>query len=178
MQPQTIWQRLFRLLTPRRWVVNFAVLTFLVIALVAVINDLILAARLSNPSEPLYSTKLVIENIQLALTFSRTAKTDLYIQFSRERTTEFMELVLQGDYEYLPAAARRLESEITAALYSLEDTPIHAQDNDKSFMANFNETLTNEIFMLNMLKWTSPPSALPGIELAIQATQSGIFALH
>jgi hypothetical protein len=178
MQPHTIWQRLLRIHTPKRWLVNLGTLTLLVITLAAMINDLILAAHLSIPGESLYSTKLVIEDIQLALTFSQTAKTDLHIKFSRERTTEFMELVLQGDNEYLPAAARRLESEITATLYSLEDTPIHEQSNDKSIMANLNETLTNEIFMLNMLKWASPPSALPGIELAIQATQSGIFALH
>jgi hypothetical protein len=178
MQPHTIWQRLFRLHTPQRWLINLGALTLLVISLAAIVNDLILTARLSIPNEPLYSTKLVIEDIQLALTFNRTAKTDLYIQFSRERTTEFVELVLRGDYEYLPAAARRLETEITATLYSLENTPIHEQDIEQSIMVKFDKTLTNEIFMLNMLKWTSPPSTLPGIELAIQAAQSGIVAIH
>jgi hypothetical protein len=178
MQPHTIWQRLLRIHTPQRWLINLGTLTLLVITLAALINDLILAARLSIPGQTLYSTKLVIEDIQLALTFDRTAKTDLYIRLSGERTTEFVELVLQGDYEYLPTAAGRLESEITAALDSLEDFPFHEQDNKQSTLIKLRETLTNEIFMLNMLKWTSPPSALTGINLAIQVAQSGIFALH
>jgi len=178
MPPHSFWQRLFKTLTPRRWVFNFAAITLMIISLGAVINDLILTARLSIPNEPLYSTKLVIEDIQLALTFNRKAKTDLYIQLSNERTTEFVELVLQGDYEYLPSATRRLESEITATLDSLENFPIHEQDNKQATLVKLRETLTNEIFMLNMLKWTSPPSALTGINLAIHVAQSGIVALH
>jgi hypothetical protein len=178
MQPHTIWQRLFRVHTPRRWAVNLATLTLLVITLAAMINDLILAARLSIPSEPLYSIKIFLEDTQLALTFNQTTKTDLYIRFSRERTTEFVGLVLQGEYEYLPTAARRLESEITAMLNSQEDIPFHEQENKQSIIVKLNETLTNEIIMLNMLKWNSPPSALSGIDLAIQAAQSGILALR
>ena len=178
MQPHTLWQRLFWSHTPKRWLFDLATITLMIISLGAVINDLILTARLSIPSEPLYSTKLVLEDIQLALTFNQTAKTDLYIQLSSERTTEFVELVIQGDYEYLPTAAKRLESEITATLDSLEDFPSHEQDNKQAILVKLKETLTNEVFMLNMLKWTSPPSAMTGINLAIQAAQSGIFALQ
>jgi hypothetical protein len=143
-----------------------------------VINNLVLLARLSIPGDTLYSTKLYTEDVQLALTINQTKKADLLLQFSRERTIEFIDLVLQEDYEYLPTAARRLESEITATLYSLEDTPIHEQANEQPMMDKLRETLTNEIFILNMLKWSSPPSALSGIELAIQVAQSGISALH
>jgi len=178
MQPRHSWQRLFRIHTPQRWAVNLATLTLLVITLVALMNDMILAARLAIPSEPLYSIKLFIEDIELALTINQTAKMDLHIQFTRERTSEIAELILHGDYEYLPTAARRLESEITIITYSLEDTPMNPQNDKLSFIAKFDETLNNVVFMLKILKWTSPSSASASINLAIQAAQSGMLALH
>ncbi len=178
MQPRGIWRSLIRRYTPQRWVFNLASPVLVALLLVTLVNSLVLSARLSIPGDTMYSSKLLIEDIQLALTINQTKKADLLIQFSRARMTEFIDLVLQGDYEYLPTAASRLESEITATLYSLEHIPIHEQANKQPMMAKLRETLTNEIFMLNMFKWTSPPSALYGIELAIQVAQSGIFALH
>jgi hypothetical protein len=178
VQPHGFWHHLMRRYTPQRWIFNIASPILVFLLLVMVINNLVLLARLSIPGDTLYSTKLYTEDVQLALTINQTKKADLLLQFSRERTIEFIDLVLQGDYEYLPTAARRLESEITATLYSLEDTPIHEQANEQPMMDKLRETLTNEIFILNMLKWSSPPSALSGIELAIQVAQSGISALH
>ncbi|OGN88804.1 MAG: hypothetical protein A2Y88_14945 [Chloroflexi bacterium RBG_13_48_10] len=178
MQPRGLWQRLFRRYTPQRWVFNIASPVLVALLLVALLNSLVLSARLSIPGDTLYSSKLLIEDIQLALTFDQVDKTELYIQISRERTTEFVELVLEGDYEYLPTAANRLESEIIASLHSLNDFPINGLGEEQAMAANLRDTLSNEIFMLNVLKGTTPPSAYPGIELAIQVAQSGLMALR
>lgn len=178
MQPNGFWQRLIRQHTPQRWIFNIASPILVFLLLVMVVNSLVLSARLSIPGDTLYSTKLLIENIQLALTFDRVEKPELYMQFSRERTTEFVELVLEGDYEYLPTAAVRLESEIIASLHSLNDIPVTDPAIEYPMIASLRDTLSNEILMLNMLKVTTPSSAHPGIELAINAAQSGLMALR
>jgi len=178
MQPLTLWQRLLRQHAPQKWVFNIATVALLIISLVAVVNNLFLTARLAIPGDPLYSVKLAMEDTQLGLTFNPAAKTDLYIEFSRERTTEIVDLILEGDYERLPASARRLETEIIAALHSLGDISEHDPAQEQAMLNNLRETLSSEIFMLNVMKGTSPASALPGIELAIHAAQSGLLALR
>ena len=178
MPPIGFWQRMFRRYTPQRWVFNIAAPVLLVLLIVFIMNSLYLTARLSIPGDPLYSTKLLMENIQLALTFNQVEKTDLYIQLSRERTTEFVELVLEGDYSILPSAAERLETEIIASLHSINDLTIHDLAEKQPKISEFRETLTNEISMLSILKGSSPPSAYPGIELAIHDAQSGLMALR
>jgi hypothetical protein len=178
MQPIGFWQRLFWRHTPQRWVFNIAAPIIVLLLLALVVNSAVLTARLSIPGDPFYSTKLLTENIQLTLTFNQVDKTNLYMQFSRERTTEFVELVLEGDYEQLPSTAERLETEIIASLHSINDIPIRNQAVERPMTAQLKETLSNEILMLNMLKGTSPVSAYPGIELAIQVAQSGLMALR
>jgi len=178
IRPHGFWQRLSRRFTTQRWVFNIAAPIIVLLLLALVINSAILTARLSIPGDPFYSTKLLTEDIQLALTFDQVDKTDLYMQFSRDRTTEFVELVLEGDYELLPPAATRLETEIIASLHSINDMPLQNQAVEHPMILQLRETLTNEIFMLNMLKSTSPTTAYPGIELAIQVAQSGLMALR
>jgi Domain of unknown function (DUF5667) len=178
LQPHGFWQRLFMRYSPQRWVFNLIapIIVFLLLALV--INSALLTAKLSIPGDPLYTTKLLTEDIQLALTFNQAHKTELYMQFSRDRTMEFVELVLEGNYERLPSAASRMETEIIASLRSLEDLTSYDPALEQPMIDDLRETLTNEIIMLNVLKGTSPPSALPGIELAIQDARSGLIALR
>jgi hypothetical protein len=172
------WQRLFNKFTPQRWVFNITAPIIVVIMLALVLNSLVLTARLSIPGDPFYSTKLVIEDIQLATTYDPVNKLDLYIEFSRERTTEFVELVLDGDYELLPAAANRMETELIASLHAISNVSALNPSGDETVVRNLRKTLSNEISMLNILKSTSPASAHPGIDLAIQVAQSGVMALH
>jgi hypothetical protein len=176
--PRSTWRRLFQRYTPQRWVFNIASPILVALLLVTLVNSFILSARLSIPGESLYSSKLLFEDIQLALTFDQADKTELNIQLSRERTSEFVELVLQGDYEFLPSAADRLETKIIVSLHSLNDFSIQGSGEEQAMAANLRDTLSNEIFMLNVLKSTTPPTAYPGIELAIQVAQSGLMALR
>jgi len=60
----------------------------------------------------------------------------------------------------------------------MNDIPIEGQNEQHNLMTGFNDTLSNEVLMLNVLKTTSPSSAHAGIELAIHAAQTGMMALH
>lgn len=178
VQPHSFWQRMFRRHTPKRWIFNIATPAILILLLVLVIHDLVLTSRLSLPGDPFYSTKLVLEDIQLALTFDRVEKTNLYIQHSRERALEFVELVMKGDYEYLPTTASRIETEIIASLQSLDNLSENDPAVETLIIARFKDTLSSEIFMLNLLKRTASNIASPDIDLAIQIAQSGLFGLY
>jgi len=178
VQPHGFWQRLFKRHTPRRWAFNLAAPIILVILLALILNSLALSAQLSIPGDPLYSTKLVLEHVQLGLTFNQEDKTSLYIQLSRERATEFMELVLEGDYDLLPVAADHMETALIASLHSMNQLPDRGQAAKQPMTAELRDTLSSEIFMLDMLMETSPSSAHPGIELAIQTAQTGLMALR
>jgi hypothetical protein len=172
------WQRLFKKFTPQRWVFNITAPIIVVAMLALVLNSLILTARLSIPGDPFYSTKLVIEDVQLAFTLNPVEKTDLYIQFSRERTTEIVQLVLEGDYERIPSTVDQFETELIASLHALNNISAHDPSAEVPSIESFRDTLSNENFMLNVLKETSPISARPGIDLAIQVAQTGLLALH
>ncbi len=178
IMPRSFWQRLIRKHTPQRWAFNITAPALVAFLLVLIVNSLILTARLSIPGEPFYPAKLLFEDIRLAFTFSRTDKTELYIEYSRERTTEFVELVLAGNYQALPESANRLETEIIASLHSIHDLSIYDRMEEQPKTLELQETLSNEISMLYILQTTSPPSASHGIELAIQVAQSGLMALR
>jgi hypothetical protein len=172
------WQRLFKKFTPQRWVFNITAPIIVVMILALVLNSLVLTARLSIPGDPFYSTKLVIEDVRLAFTLNPVEKTDLYIQFSRERTTEIVQLVLEGDYERIPSTVDQFETELIASLHALNNISAHDPSAEVPSIESFRDTLSNENFMLNVLKETSPISARPGIDLAIQVAQTGLLALH
>jgi len=178
MPPKGFWRNLMGRSTPQRWVFNILAPIIVLLLLALVINNAVLTARLSIPGDPLFSTKLVIEDLQLAFTFDPVGKTDLHIQQSRERTLEFIELVMEGDYEYLPNAAGRIETEIDASLHALNNVSKNDPGSEIALVTDLRDILSNELFMLDVLKGTSPTSAQPGITLAIQAAQSGILALR
>ncbi|HSB66644.1 MAG TPA: DUF5667 domain-containing protein [Anaerolineales bacterium] len=176
--PTSALQRLFARYTPQRWVFNFTAPIILALLFALIVNSLVLTARLSIPGEPFYSTKLLIEDLQVTFTTNPERKMDLYIQFSRERSSEFVELVLEGDYQLLHSAADRMETDIIAALRALEYTAAQNPNDQLSMINDLYDTLSTEIVMLRVLADTSPKSAQQGIDLAIQAAQSGIMALR
>lgn len=178
MGPISLWKRISMRYTPKRWAFNLAASVILIVMLALIVNSAILTSRLSIPGDPLYSTKLVLEDIRLAFTFNQVNKTNLYLQYSRERATEFVELVLEGDYQSLPAAASRMESENIASIQSIRNLSRQAGYMEQPMTSQMRETLTNEISMLTVLQHASPPTAYSGIELAINDAQASLMALR
>ena len=178
LRPTSKLERVLKRFSPQRWAFNIAAPIIVVLILSLMVNSTILFAHLSIPGEPMYQSKLVIEDLRLALTFDQVHKTNLHMQFSRERTTEFVELVLEGEYEQLPSAAERLETEIIASLRALNEIPEERAAEERAIVNNLSETLSNEMLLLNILKTSSPSPAHRGIELAINAAQSGLLALR
>jgi hypothetical protein len=176
--PLNYWQRLFRRYSPQHLAFYMTAPALIIVLLAMIINSLLVTARLSLPGEPLYSTKVFMEDIRLALTFNPATRTELNIKYTRQRTSEFVELVLDGDYEVLPSAANRLETDLIASLHSLDELNEKNRSEAQPMTTELRETLTNELFMLNLLKGSTPPSATQGIDLVINVAQSGLLALR
>lgn len=177
-QPHGFWQRVTRRYTPQRWVFNLVTPLILILLLILIANNLVLSAQLSIPGDPLYSTKLALEDTRLALTLDQVDKAKYSIQLSRERTTEFVGLVLEGKYELLPSAAAHMETEMITFLHSMNNLTSGEQAANKQLRNEIQESFNNEIYMLEILKDTTPASAHKGIDLAIQVAQSGLMAFH
>jgi hypothetical protein len=178
IQQRNAWQRIFTRFTPEHWAFYITAPALIVVLLCLIFNSLVLTARLALPGEALYSTKLLMENIRLGLTVDQAKKTDLYIDFTRERSSEFIELVLDGDYELIPSAAMRLETALVNSLRSLNNLDKQEYAVAQPMTAELRETLSSELTMLHLLKGSSPPTATPGINLVINVAQSGLMALR
>jgi hypothetical protein len=178
MQPIRPWQRFAWRYTPQRWVFNIASSVIVLLLLALVMNSAVLTARLSIPGDPFYSTKLMLEDIQVALTFNQLDKANLHIQHSRQRALELVELVMESKYEQLPSAAARMEADVIASLHAVDDVTLKYPAEEVPLVANLRDTLSSEIFMLNVLRSTSPQAAQSGINFAIQVAQSGVLALR
>ncbi len=172
------WQRILQRYSIKRWAFNVAAPILIIAMLVLIMNSVSLAARLSIPGDPLYTTKLVIEDARLLFTLDPAEKTALSVEFSRRRTTEFVELVLDGDYQDLPAAASRFGTDVNASLRSLDELKAQQPSRDQAISSELRETLVNEISMLEILKQTTPPAGQPGIQQAIEVAQTGLLALR
>lgn len=178
IKPRGVLRKIFWRYTTQRWVFNIVAPVVILLFLALVINSAVLTARLSIPGDPLYSTKLFLEDARMVLTFNPADKSNLSMEYTRHRTSEFVELVLDGDYEYLPAATRRLEAEIIASLHSLNNLSLTDRESEHLKTAELQQTLTNEISMLRILQRSSPPNVYAEIELAIHVTQAGLMALR
>jgi hypothetical protein len=178
IRQQTAWQRIFTRFTPEHWAFYITAPALIVVLLALIFNSLVLTAQLALPGDALYSTKLLMENIRIGLTTDQEKKTDLYIDYTRERSSEFIELVLDGDYELLPSAAMRLETGLINSLRSLNNLDKQEYEVAQPMTAELRETLSSELTMLHLLKGSSPPSATPGINLVINVAQSGLMALR
>jgi hypothetical protein len=178
IQPKGLLHKIFRQHTTQRWIFNIAAPVVIALLLALVINSAILTARLSIPGDPLYSTKLLLEDARLAFTFNPLDKSNLYMEYSRQRTSEFVELVLDGDYERLPAATNRMEAEIIASVRALNRISVADRAGQQPVTARLQHSLSNEIDILSILKQSSPPGATAEIEVAIQVAQAGMMALR
>ncbi len=68
------------------------------------------AAADSMPDEPLYPVKLATEQVQLAFTFSRLGKAEVYARLTDRRVSEIVSMADKGKPAQVEQAARRLEA--------------------------------------------------------------------
>ncbi len=174
----SLWGTRLRQLWHMKSALQFATFVLLIVTLVSLGNVVYLSSQLSLPGDPLYTVKRGFEQARLAFTFSKTGDARLYTQLSQRRTSEIVELFLEGRYEDIPAAAGRLERQIDYALRSIDSVAARNPLEAQALSASFEKTLTSEAFILGIILDTSPPQAIPGIRMALQITSQGLAAIH
>jgi hypothetical protein len=177
-QARGFWPAIFDRYSPWRLAFYVTTSALIIILLALTLNSLVLTSQLSIPGDPFYSTKLTIEDVQLAFTFNPETKANLHMQNSKERTSELVELVIDGDYAALPDATSRLESEIAASVRSLADLEAQGQTVTEARTTELRETLSNEVLMLRILKANLPGTVAQNVDLAIRVARTGLLAIH
>jgi len=177
-QPISKWHQFWRRPTPQRFAVQSFSFVLLIFSFVMVLNSLFLAARLAIPGDFLYPTKLGFEAVQLALTLDPPAAARLQIEFTQHRTGEIVQLVLLDDYLHLPATVNRLEVQIDRAVADLDSLQVTDAAKAVELARSLEKLLTNETFIMSLLRETEPAFTYAGLNQAIQATTSGLTALQ
>ncbi|MBN1370021.1 MAG: hypothetical protein JW954_07300 [Dehalococcoidaceae bacterium] len=85
-----------------------------VVALMITGGGVIAASGSSLPGQPLYSVKVFTEQVQLGLTFSETARTQLYANLADRRVDEIITLAEAGNVEPVMETNERLSSGFAA----------------------------------------------------------------
>ncbi len=92
------------------WVPRWAAVAASVLLIVLVAGTGTVAASVNSlPGDPLYSVKLATEEVQLAFTFSDTAKTELLAKFAGRRAEEMARIAEKGDPQKVQELSTRLE---------------------------------------------------------------------
>lgn len=94
--------------------VGAAAITAIVIMVVSGIGTAA-AASDAMPDEALYPVKLATEQARLALTFSESAKADLYAKMAEKRVIELETMAQQGKIEAAATAAEKLANHLETA---------------------------------------------------------------
>lgn len=92
----------------RGWVVALLIISLLLVSG----GGTALAASDSMPDSPLYSVKLVTEQVQLALTPSATGKARLCAAFTDRRVAEIIYMAAKGDVQQVEAVIQRLDERL------------------------------------------------------------------
>ncbi len=115
-----------------RSLVPFAVSIFLLIGMIFGSWGTVYAAQDSLPNEPLYSIKLMGENLQLSLTSNTIARISLLTTFANRRADESSILASQGEPipEKLSTLIDKYREEITTLTASLDEATVLGEPPD------------------------------------------------
>ena len=112
----------------------------------------------SLPGDPLYPTKLAVEEVQVALAPDPYTRQEARWRRADERLRELTRLADRGDAEHLVEASQRYQQALAEALASAP--PAAAPDR-----------LVRHTVVLERLLQTAPPAARPGLSRALEASQ-------
>ena len=95
------------------WQPRWAVAVAAVLTLLVAGSSTVLASNNSMPGQPLYLVKQVSEQARLALTFSPSAKAEVYSGLAERRVSEIVYLANEDNPEQMQQVTRELESYFT-----------------------------------------------------------------
>ena len=128
------------------------------------------AAQSSLPGDTLYSVKIGIENLQLAMTTSSASKAILHVEFAQERINEITQEV-QLNQNISPQMVDAVTQQFDSALKALSNTT-NSPDSGKALSKLSTATLNQQV-ELNQLLPTVPTNSQPAIQQIIGDASRG-----
>ena len=133
-------------------------------------GTVVYAAQSSLPGDTLYSVKIGIENLQLAMTTSSASKAILHVEFAQERINEITQEV-QLNQNISPQMVDAVTQQFDSALKALSNTT-NSPDSGKALSKLSTATLNQQV-ELNQLLPTVPTNSQPAIQQIIGDASRG-----
>jgi hypothetical protein len=176
--PRNFWERFWRSRSPQRFAIQSLSLALLVLSVAFFLNTIFLASRLALPGDTLYPVKLGFEQIQLTLIIDPQEQARRQIDFTQQRTTEIVQLVLEDDYAHMPEAVNRLKIQIDRAVCDLDAARAEDAIQAVALAESMETMLRNEAFILTLLRDMKPTFAYVGLNQAIAVTINSLTAMQ
>jgi hypothetical protein len=152
----------------RFWqVLNLASVVVLILALGFVGRQGYSFAETALPGDALYGIKLFGEKVRLEATFDPATKAELHVDYAGKRSSEIVELIFEGRYEYLTPTSASLKENVQQAdmlLSSLQASDPLLSDSLSNRLEN---TFTSQNLLLDLLIQSVPLDERLGVEEAM-----------
>jgi len=149
----------------------------LFLAVLFSLGQLMAAAAMALPGDPLYPFKLAREELQLWVAFSPAAKAHLHSEFARQRLLEIQALVLENRYEYLPATVQRFGRHVSRALDQLYQAVQRDPQRSRQLAASLQEILTGQAGLMPVIASLAPQQSQGEFYQLIAITQGGLLSI-
>jgi hypothetical protein len=170
------WGWLFDLRGNRTLALRFAVAVILVLCLFGGGTGVAFASQGSIPGEPLYSVKIGLEDLTLALTLDQSHTAVLNMQYAERRLAEIRSLQTQGHLDLVAPALLNYQKHVEQAT-RLMDQIVQKDPAKGAQIANVvQEKIANQLIALNGLVETSQGQAQSEIVLAQNAALHSLEA--
>ena len=124
-------------------------------------------AQTSIPGDMLYGVKIFGEKAHLETTFSPAKKAELNVEYAGRRSSEIVELILEGRFDYLTPTSTNLKGHVLQADSLLSG--LQASDPSLSdYLSNrLEKTVTSQNLLLGFLIQSVPLNERHGVEEAM-----------
>ena len=150
-----------------RYALNLAALLVLALSVFSLVHRTVSWAQTALPGDGVYLVKLLVEDMQLALTFDPVDQAKLRIDFAQERSNEIQELILEDRYEQIPISAVDFLSQVYQANQLLKIVEINDRASAAILSEKLNVIIDDQYTILNLLMDVVPAHARSAIEQAM-----------
>lgn len=162
----------------RKYALQFALIFILFIGFISSGFVFVEAAYRSIPGDPLFTSKLAVENARLAFEFSDVGHARLEIKYIDHRSYELEQLLLLARYEFVPETVDRFDSQVEHAVISLEQLADSNPDEAMTLTASLDVVVEDQLVMLTAMSKSISPEASSSVQNALAVTQSSSISVN
>jgi hypothetical protein len=184
-QERSGWRRLgisretlaFQWQAYRHWI-SAAALFLLVVQLFFSANQIVRVSPTWLPGDFFYPLKIAREDIALFFSFSEATDARLHIQFARNRMMELQALIIEADYDEIPATVVSLQTHVERAVYSIDRLAGRDREQARQLANAFQKELASHSHLVLLMGEFSPASTQAECERVRVIAENGSSAVQ